>query len=187
MALEIEAKIKVADHQRVRAALPQHGTQVAPRCLETNRIFDGEMNLLARGCGLRVRQISDERGQIVGGSLTYKGPIEPGPLKVRPEIETPVADPRAAAEILEALGFTPRLTFQKYRETWAVGACVVELDEVPHLGCFIEIEGPSAEEVHEVRHRIGLAGEPLIQQSYISLLVEHCRSHGLPTDLIAFP
>jgi adenylate cyclase class IV len=53
----------------------------------------------------------------------------------------------------------------------------VELDELPHLGCFVEIEGPDEQSVLAVRDRLGLAG-PGITKSYLAMLDAHCG--GLP-------
>jgi adenylate cyclase class IV len=48
----------------------------------------------------------------------------------------------------------------------------VELDELPQLGTFIEIEGPSAAKVMACRKKLGLADEPMIPESYVAMVAE---------------
>ncbi len=187
MSMEIEAKFKVASHEAVRGRLSELDAKRVGQVLETNHIFDDPTHsLLAGGCGLRVRKCESEK---VGkaepkapftGTMTFKGPIHPGPLKKREEIEVRVDQPDAAVRILESLGFVGALRFEKRRETWELDNCLVELDELPHLGTFIEIEGPDEERIREVQDRLGLAGTVLVREPYVALLTQYCRRHKLP-------
>jgi len=92
-----------------------------------------------------------------------------------------------AAGILAALGFIEAIRFEKRRETWQLDGCHVELDEVPHLGCYVEIEGPDEPTIRRIQADLGLADRPFILSSYIALLVKYCRAHDLPTTSILFP
>ena len=78
------------------------------------------------------------------------------------------------------------LTFQKRRESWRLGECSVELDEVPFLGMYVEIEGPDEHVVMEAREALGLAEQPIIKTAYISLLADYMRKHGMTDQVIAF-
>ena len=40
--------------------------------------------------------------------------------------------------------------------SWKLGGCTVELDELPHLGTFVEIEGPSEAAILKVRDQLQL-------------------------------
>ena len=97
-----------------------------------------------------------------------------------------MVDARAAGELLGALGYHPVLTFEKRRQRWLLDDCRVELDEVPHLGHFIEIEGDSDEAVLAVRDALGLGEVPLIRASYIAMLTTYARDHNLPAEVIRF-
>ncbi len=187
MALEIESKLKVDAHGPVRDRLAGLGGRYVGRVLETNRIFDSaDRRLLVGDRGLRVRTCRSEDGSAVEATLTYKGPCQETTYKSRRQIETVVADGGAAVELLKALGFGEVVHFQKRRETWQLGPCIVELDEVPYLGCYVEIEGPSEQAVGHVQEQIGLGHLSHEPQSYIALLVAHCESHNLPTVPILF-
>ncbi len=187
VAIETEAKLKVESHGEVRARLEEAGATRVGRVLETNAIFDDAgRTFLVADKGLRVRRVDAIDGPPPQATLTYKGPKRAGDLKSREEVELTVSDAEAARAFLTALGFLETLTFQKRRETWVLGDCHVEMDELPHLGCYVEIEGPDAEAVGKVLARLELADLPILKDSYIGLLVDHCRRHDLATDRIEF-
>src|SRR5690606_38713671 len=112
--------------------------------METNLFFDTPDRSLQsadRGLRLRVnRNIDTDECSIV---ITHKGPRREGAFKARQETELRVGDADDAAALLEALGFVRTLTFEKRRERWELDGCGVELDELPRIGSFVEIEGSS--------------------------------------------
>jgi adenylate cyclase class 2 len=187
MAVEIEAKMSVADHDAVRAALLAAGARKVSDCTEINRILDAQDHTLeSAGKGLRVRvtrNIADDSTTTV---LTVKGPLLPGPLKSRDEFELNVADAGEALRFFNALGYAPVVGFQKRRETWELSDCKIELDEVPHLGKFVEIEGPGESAVLALRDRLGLSERPIIKKSYVALLVEYLAQRSLPMNDVRF-
>ena len=187
MPQEVEAKLKVDSHEAVRGRLTARGAEPLGRVLEVNRIFDNSKRLLlATDRGLRIRECRDEQGRLTRATLTYKGPRLSGPLKRREEIELTIDDPAAAGTMLERLGFVEAVRFEKRRETWRLDECLVELDEVPHLGTFVEIEGRDEGRIQQVRRGLGLETAMLVRGSYIELLVRHCKEHGLPVNRITF-
>ena len=170
MGVETELKMKVDSHERVRAALRASGAMGVGSVMEINRFFDKpDRALLAEDRGLRIRTNagSEQTTHIV----TYKGPREKGPMKRREEIEFSVDDPQAAAQVLTALGYQLVLAFEKRRESWELGGCKVELDEVPHLGTFVEIEGADEKSIAAVQKMLRLEESASIADSYIALLM----------------
>lgn len=187
MPVEIEAKLKVDSHDEIRRSLSEAGATRLGFVLETNAIFDdSDRSLFAGGRGLRVRHVDVIDGSDSPPTMTYKGPRQPGEFKTRQEIELAISDARAAQSLLAALGFHKVVGFQKRRETWTLGDCHVELDEVPHLGHYVEVEGADADAVHDALQRLGLSGQPVITDSYIALLVDYCKQHDLDIDQIEF-
>ncbi|MBN1344002.1 MAG: class IV adenylate cyclase [Phycisphaerae bacterium] len=187
MAVEIEAKLKVASHEPIRQRLGAAGAERVGCVLETNTIFDSpDRTFLATDQGLRVRRIEVIDGPDRSATLTYKGPRTPDELKTRREVELSVSDAGAAVELLVALGFVTVLAFEKRRETWLAGGCHVELDELPRLGSYVEVEGPDSQAVRDVLTRLGLDGLPIVKESYIGLLIGHCRERGIAADRIVF-
>jgi adenylate cyclase class 2 len=182
MGTELEAKMQVPDHERVRARLREHGATRVGACMELNTFFDTpDRALLAQDKGLRVRHTCDFA---TGGErhvVTYKGSPQAGALKNREEVEIAVDDGGRASLLLERLGYAPTLSFEKRRETWRVDDCLVELDELPQLGCFVEIEGPDEEAVLSVRDALALDDRPLVRKSYIAMVADLLQATGAKT------
>jgi adenylate cyclase class 2 len=76
-------------------------------------------------------------------------------------------------KVFEALGYEKSFAFEKRRRLTSISHnCVVEIDEVPGLGFFVEIEGTSVAEIEKVRSKLGLDGEKCIKDGYPSLLAK---------------
>lgn len=187
MAIEIEAKMRVEDFDALIGHLKQQGGRRLGKVLETNIFFDTpSRELLAGDQGLRVRTSED----VVSGNkqivVTHKGPRQQGELKSRQETELIVHDEQTAVQLLEALGFVRAMRFAKKRESWQLDGCRIELDELPYLGRFVEIEGPNDVEVLQIRQKLGLQQAELIKASYSQLLTKYLHDHGLASQDVRF-
>ena len=134
---ESEIKIPVADLSALRDRLLGAGAErVSEKHHETNILFDdADGRLAAAGRALRLRRA---RGR---GLVTFKGAAAfEGKIKRREEIEIEVSDADLAERLFARLGFTPKFRYDKRREEFRHGGCVVALDETP-IGSFVEIEG----------------------------------------------
>ena len=120
------------------------------------------------------------------GGLALGPPRQASELKLREEIEITIDNPDAARELLGALGFIEVLRFGKRRESWQFNDCQIELDQLPHLGCYVEIEGPNEAQVREVTKVLDMNDKQHIPSSYIALLVKYCQDHGLQSSHITF-
>lgn len=191
MTHEIEMKFRVPDLSAVRGAVEAAGGTFLGAVLQTDCYFDTpRLSLLRRDRGLRLRTSQPlcgragnarptvEGGAAIGAMVTYKGPrYARGRAKSRREIQTTVADPQAVGDMLEELGLTRRLVIQKRRCTWRLGRCLVELDELPLLGAFVEIEGGGPRAIESTARRLDLAGPPL-KAHYVQLVTEACGHAG---------
>ncbi|HKQ48369.1 MAG TPA: class IV adenylate cyclase [Phycisphaerae bacterium] len=181
MPVELESKLSVPSHDPVRERLRAAGAVPEGRVVETNRLFDNaEQALFHAGCGLRVRSAVPVDGAwraSAGGeaksTFTFKGPQQKSGFKRREEIELPIENPEGLAALLAELGYTPWLVYEKRRESWTLGACKIELDEIPQLGRFVECEGPDDAAIREVLAALNLAAEPNIVHSYPALIAKH--------------
>lgn len=139
MATEIEKKYRVDEAQiaLVRERLRAVGATAQGAEFEENTLYAGP-GLDPRRRALRLRRVA---GRAV---LTYKERYgTTAAIKQQREDETEVTDASALVSILEALGYTPALVYEKRRETWQLNDVEVVLDELP-FGWFIEIEGAEA-------------------------------------------
>ncbi|MEM1099157.1 MAG: class IV adenylate cyclase [Planctomycetota bacterium] len=187
MSIEIEAKLRLPD----RGAMLEHLTALEARPVarfeEMNTFFDDpDGRLKTSDQGLRVRIETHDNGDVFI-YVTHKGPRAHGKLKSRAETELVVADADRAAALMGALGYHPVIAFEKRRQRFELDGCRVELDTLPYIGEFIEIEGPSEEAVFAVRDKLGLAEEPLIKASYIAMLQDHLRQQRKSVSLVRFP
>jgi adenylate cyclase class 2 len=188
MPVETEAKLKVSNHDSVRQKLRDLGATAAGRHLEVNTIFDSpKRTLFSARKALRVRvsrNLDTAREEVI---LTFKGPRQATQFKSREEIETNVSSAEHTTAILKALDFAPVISFEKKRESWKLDDCHVELDEVPYLGKFVEIEGPSDASITAVQQQLGLADAAPEKSSYVRMLMEYLESHRIPDRTITFP
>ena len=179
MSVEIEIKLKVDHLAPVRDRLRAIGAQLAGEAMETNVFFDTpDRALLASDCGLRLRHSRNFATKQEKFVVTYKGPRGEGQVKKREEIEVAVDNADAAEQMMERLGYVRQLSFEKRRETWKLDKSTVELDSLPELGSFVEIECPSEAEVMKIREKLGLANVPAVTPTYADLVSHHLSDRG---------
>ncbi len=164
--LEVEVKLRIASTgalvPRLRAAgfVLRHDA-----AREANQLWDRAGALKAEDCALRLRQYGEQ------SLLTWKGARVADPqLKIRPELQTAVADAQAMAAILEALGYQPTLTMDKIRAIWDRGELEACLDETPH-GSFLELEGPR-EAIAQAMAELGMEAGQIEPRSYATLYTQ---------------
>lgn len=180
MAIELEIKFPVAAHEPVRERLRSLGASCAGLWFECNRLFDTpDGRLRTSDCGLRLRsarRIDATEDRAPRWHLTFKGPRQAAGTsdgtKRRTEFEAPVDDPDELAGLLVRLGLRETITYEKRRECWRLGAAEVVLDELPRLGCFVEIEGDSPA-LRQAADALGLPRDQALAATYVELVVEH--------------
>ncbi len=171
-ALEREIKLRFESPEEARAAVLSIGaTPVRGRRLQEDCLLDtADEQLRAARSVLRVRM---DQGR---SFLTYKGPVQPSPWKLREERETVVSDGETILDILGRLGFSVWFRYQKYREEFGALDAIIALDETP-IGTFIEIEGSEAA-ITELAAALGRTDRDYLVDSYRGLYVQACERHG---------
>lgn len=191
MACEIEMKFPVPGLAAVRRALRRAGAEYLGTVLHSDSYFDTPTRTLLNGdVGLRIRRERPLRSVGPRGDrrplVTFKGPARSGtPAKVRREIQTRLDDGGAFEEILEAVGLVRTVLVEKRRASYRLGRCRVELDELPLIGCFVEIEGAGAQAIKRIARRLDLAAEPC-KDHYVNLLRAHCERVGGECSAVVF-
>jgi adenylate cyclase class 2 len=177
--IEREIKLRFDSASAARAAVM--GTGAAPlhaRRFQDDSLFDTEGEDLRRQrCALRIR--SDGERSFV----TFKGPVQPGTMKLREELETAVSSGDVLRQVLQRLGLHPWFRYQKYREEFAGGDVVIAVDETP-IGTFVEIEGTEAG-VSAAAAALGRTTRDYILDSYYGLFVKYRDALGFRgTDMV---
>jgi predicted adenylyl cyclase CyaB len=171
MPVEIEAKIKMGELESVRSKLRELSGRFLKTGLEVNIFFDTpEKNLLKGDRGLRIRSVKNLETGAVETVITYKGARAAGKLKSREERELKVDSLEDGCRLFEGLGYVQTIRFEKKRESWLLDDAKVELDTLPLLGSFLEVEAGSQEAVMAVVRKLGQEGGDFLTQSYAAML-----------------
>ena len=173
MPLEREIKLRFESAEEARSRILGLGaTPLRGRRLQEDCLLDtADDQLFSRRCVLRVRS---EGGKSL---LTFKGPVQPGIMKLREEHETVVADGDALLTILRELGLRIWFRYEKYREEFAAEDVVIAIDETP-VGTFVEIEGGETH-IHRTAAALGRTPADYITDSYRTLFIAYCQALNL--------
>ncbi len=187
--LEIEAKIALEDFELMRLK------QKLPEDFSTNTIFK-EKNIVYKapwmqnGEFLRIRQeesIIDKCGRFYNGGrhtiLTYKGKNIGQKLNEREELELEISlgqqSNATLEDLLAALGCSLYSSYGKERKIYYFKnpECKAFLDAVWRIPNgsrqpYIEVEGKSEQDVLKTLEQLGLAGKPIIRESYADIFAE---------------
>jgi len=168
MGIEVEKKYRLTTERMepLRRRLEESGARASEGAeFEENTIYTGpgldpqRRVLRLRRKGSRAIFTFKERGAT--GSA----------IKRQREDETEVSDAGALADILDALGYSPALVYEKRRETWRVGGTEVVIDELP-FGLFVEIEGEE-DEILAAEKLLGLETAEAEHAPYPELTLRH--------------
>ncbi len=172
---EIEAKFKISDPKEIRKKLRELGAVREGVVFEKNVIFDDAKHKFAKDKLLRLRR--DKKI-----TLTYKGPVDYGnDFKKRKEINLEVKDVDRLIELLAALGYFPDHIYEKKRETWYLGKATIEIDLLPKMGFFLEIEGDE-ETIRKTIQQLGLDENKKLTKSYYELWQEYLKENNMEPE-----
>jgi adenylate cyclase class 2 len=180
LMVEREVKLRFDSPGEARNVILASGaTPLRGRRLQQDALLDTEdEELRRRRCVLRIRI---EAGKSL---LTFKGPVQPGTMKIREEYETVIGDGEVVQRVFEELGLHVWFRYEKYREEYAAADVTIALDETP-LGTFVEIEG-GEQGIHAMTRALGRSQADFILDSYRSLFARHRDANGLTSANMVF-
>ena len=183
--IEIEIKLKVDNFEPVIEKLKALGAEFEGDYLQCDSYYDDLNDTLVNSdrC-LRIRRHINHLGESL--ELTYKGARENHRFKSRREIGIKVEKAAELAELFKGLGYKKRLTLEKKRSLWDFANCKVALDELPLLGKYIEIEGPSEEDITSAQTQLSLENLQHTPESYAHLMENAIKTKGLDTKHVTF-
>lgn len=177
---EIEVKILEINRREVEQKL---------RACGAKKVFDGPVDvrmydtpdraLKKRGIILRLRKKGDE------GELTVKTHVRRTlRAKISSEYETR-CDFVAVQTMLSALGYVESFRMKKRRIEYAVGSVLFEIDKIPGIPWFLEIEASSEREISTWVEKLGFAQSD-VKNWWWHEVVEYYRiktaRHGEPSS-----
>jgi adenylate cyclase class 2 len=181
MQYEVEQKHRVEDVTAIVDRILQRGVSLQAPITQTDHYFaHPARDFATTDEALRIRNVGES------AFVTYKGPKLDTATKIRRELELPLHrdDDGGAkfAELLAALGFRPVATVRKQRRQFHIDfkGHLVEgaLDDVKHVGSFVELELAAGDENLESAKRVirelaeALCLGPSERRSYLELLLE---------------
>lgn len=139
MGVEIEVKVLEIQVPAMILKIESAGGEFEGEWLQTTSLFDfPDLRLLKEGGYVRVRN------EGTAWRLTRKRRSSPEAVD---ELEVRVDDPGTAGDILLSLGLEKVLYFEKKRRQYRRGNTVFDIDELPTLPAYLEIEAPSRHEI----------------------------------------
>ena len=171
--VEREIKLRFDSVEDARLAILAAGaTPLLGRRLQEDALLDTpDGRLRDRQCVIRVRA---ECGK---SRLTFKGPAQPGIMKIREEIETVVGDAAVVLRVLEELGLRVWFRYEKYREEFSHEDVIAAIDETP-MGVFVELEGSEAG-ITAMAESLDRTPADYIVESYRALFLRYRQEQGL--------
>lgn len=177
---EYEIKLPITAPEDLAARLAALGFEKAGTIREEDSYYNHpERDLKQAGLALRLRKSTDLADSRLTATLNFKGQRMDSRTMSRPEYETVVADPAAAAGILTGLGYVlaaPVIKERQYFRKAAVTACI---DTVEGLGTYLELEILSeTAQAHDaclarlddLLRELRLSPEDTVTLSYLDLL-----------------
>ncbi|MFE3191626.1 class IV adenylate cyclase [Nocardia sp. NPDC059240] len=176
--IEAEYKARLTDPAGVREKL--QALSVADRVTYSDTYFDDAIEALSRaGRELRLRTISGS-AESTRSILTFKDAAVDAATGSKPEYETTVGDRATMEEIVERLGYRPRLSFTKLCENHRFKAAgremLATIVTVPELdGTFLELEtmteteddlGAALADLRSVLDDLGISPDQLTTELY---------------------
>jgi len=152
MTTEIEAKFIAIDPASLRQKLGELGAVLvhAERSM-IRQIFDYPDKRLEKiGGWVRLR---DEGDKI---TLSYKQ-LNDRTLHGTKEIEVIINDFFAGVDLLQSINLESKSVQETKREKWKMGEVEITIDTWPWIPAFMEIEGPTEEQVKKVAQQLDLA------------------------------
>lgn len=180
VAIEREIKLRFDDAEEARRAILAAGaTPLRARRLQEDALLDTDDEQLRRMRS--VLRIRTENGKSL---MTFKGPVQPGSMKIREEHETVVADGAVLLRVFQELGLHVWFRYQKYREEFAAEDVVVAVDETP-VGVYVEIEGGEAA-ILSMTAALGRTPDDFLLDSYRGLFIRYREQYGIAGSDMVF-
>lgn len=179
---ELETRIIDIDVEAIRNILLANGAKKVKTEDQINDIYDFEDGrLLAQKGYARIRTVNDILNNRIVYFMTTKKMLSQERFKVMEENETIIDNKEMGEGIFKSLGLVLKESNKKYRESYKLHDCLIEIDINDKNFCpfpYLEIETTSEEKLEKVVKLLGYTLEDTTSQTIYDILTKR----GLLTD-----
>ncbi|OOM73464.1 CYTH domain protein [Clostridium puniceum] len=173
---ELETRIIDIDVEAIRNILLANGAKKVKTENQINDIYDFEDGrLLAKKGYARIRTVNDMLNNKVIYFMTTKKMLSQERFKVMEENETIIDNKQMGEGIFKSLGLVLKESNKKYRESYKLHDCLIEIDINDKSFCpfpYLEIETTSEENLDKIVKLLGYTLEDTTSQTIYDILTQ---------------
>ncbi|CUU50540.1 class IV adenylate cyclase [Clostridium beijerinckii] len=184
---ELETRIVDIDVENIRKILLSNGAEKVKMEDQVNDIYDFEDGRLLDKKGYaRIRTINDMINNKIVYFMTTKKMLSQGRFKVMEENEVIIDNKTMGEGIFKSLGLILKESNKKYRESYKLLDCLIEIDVNDKSFCpfpYLEIETTSEEKLETVVKLLGYTLEDTTSQTIYDILSERGLLNNAPKGI----
>lgn len=184
---ELETRIMDIDVEQIRSILLKNGAQKVKSEDQINDIYDFEDGrLLAQKGYARIRTVNDKLNNKIVYFMTTKKMISQDRFKVMEENETIIEDKKMGEGIFKSLGLILKESNKKYRESYKLSDCLIEIDINDKSFCpfpYLEIETTSEEKLEFVVKLLGYTLDDTTSETIYEILQKRGITNNNPKGI----
>lgn len=184
---ELETRIVDIDVENIRKILLSNGAEKVKMEDQVNDIYDFEDGrLLGKKGYARIRTINDMINNKIVYFMTTKKMLSQGRFKVMEENEVIIDNKTMGEGIFKSLGLVLKESNKKYRESYKLLDCLIEIDINDKSFCpfpYLEIETTSEEKLETVVKLLGYTLEDTTSQTIYDILSERGLLNNVPKGI----
>lgn len=184
---ELETRIMDIDVDQIRSILLKNGAEKVKSEDQINDIYDFEDGrLLAQKGYARIRTVNDKLNNKIVYFMTTKKMISQDRFKVMEENETIIEDKKMGEGIFKSLGLILKESNKKYRESYKLNDCLIEIDINDKSFCpfpYLEIETTSEEKLEFVVKLLGYTLDDTTSETIYEILQKRGITNNNPKGI----
>lgn len=176
MQKELEVKVLDIDIENIIDKLKTLGAKFLHEEHQKNyHIVSSKLNIIPEGSYLRIRELVDDRGNILHSEFTYKQNIKNENIRENNEFNVDISDTRTMLKILNFLGYDEFEIGEKKRISFEFMNSVIDIDiwdEKVYPYPYMEIETKDFENVYKILDLLNIDRENISLKSMKQLQKE---------------
>lgn len=171
---ELETRIMDINVDKIRTILCENGAEKVKSEDQINDIYDFEDGrLLAQKGYARIRTVNDKLNNKIVYFMTTKKMLSQDRFKVMEENETIIDNKKMGEGIFKSLGLVLKESNKKYRESYKLNDCLIEIDINDKSFCpfpYLEIETSSEEKLESIVKLLGYTLDDTTSETIYEIL-----------------